>query len=76
MAARSLLTLGLFLLVSCRAPVSHGVLRVTGETPDYHRLRYLDGQVSLNARCGVRLENPLNPKIAPLYVNGAPVGFC
>ena len=39
-------------------------------------LRFFDGdQVSLNDRCPVRKVR-LNPKMAPAYVNGQPVGFC
>ena len=40
------------------------------------RLRYADGQVSRNDSCIVRVGNKLNHRIPPLYVNGAPVGFC
>jgi len=39
-------------------------------------LRYLDTeQVSINDRCPI-LKGRLNPKMAPAYVNGRPVGFC
>ena len=41
-----------------------------------HRLRFADGQVSLNDQCMIQLANGLNPAIPPLYVNGRPVGFC
>jgi hypothetical protein len=44
-------------------------------TPDFPRLRFADGQVSLNDRCMVR-QVKLNPKLPAIYVNGRPVGFC
>ena len=40
------------------------------------RLRFLErDQVSMNDRCPVR-HSRLNPEIAPVYVNGRPLGFC
>ena len=39
------------------------------------RIRYNDGQVSLNDRCPVRKVR-LNLLLEPLYVNGRPIGFC
>lgn len=39
------------------------------------RIRFADGQISLNDRCPVRLGK-LNLMMAPVYVNGKPVGFC
>jgi hypothetical protein len=41
----------------------------------FPRVRFCDGQVSLNDRCMVR-HVKLNYKMAPTYVNGRPVGFC
>lgn len=40
------------------------------------RIRYVDGQVSLNQSCAIRLDRPLNRKVPPAYVNGLPLGFC
>ncbi len=48
---------------------------VPGTEEDFPRLRYGDSQVSVNDRCPVRRAK-LNPAIAPVYVNGRPVGFC
>ena len=45
------------------------------ESPDLRPIRYPSGEVSLNDRCPVR-NTPLNPFIAPVYVNGQPIGFC
>jgi len=59
-----------------RALDDDGVFHVLGATPAYPRLRYLDGQVSLNESCAIRVENGLNRKIPPVYVNGLPIGFC
>ena len=46
-----------------------------GTDPEKPRLEYDDGQVSINDRCPVRRAR-LNPKIAPEWVNGKPLGFC
>ena len=48
---------------------------VATKDPDYPRLRYADSLVSANDRCIVS-QAKLNPKVAPLYVNGVPIGFC
>lgn len=40
------------------------------------RVRYRDGQVSLNSTCAIRVENKLSRRIPPAYVNGRPLGFC
>ena len=43
---------------------------------EHSPLRYFDtGLVSLNGACPVQ-GLPLNPVIAPVYVNGRPIGFC
>ena len=42
---------------------------------EFPRLRYSDGQVSLNDRCMVRHAR-LSLKLSPTYVNGRAVGFC
>ena len=52
-----------------------GEVRHEGGTAEFPHLRYMDGQQSLNDRCMVR-QVKLNPRIAPVYVNGKPVGFC
>lgn len=57
-------------------PVDEGVFAVRGTDDSHHRLRFLDGQVSLNDSCAVRLGNRLNARLQPLYVNGRPIGFC
>ena len=78
----------LFFLVSCSEPVDSveripelvldgdGAFQVTGTNPQCPRLRYRDGQISLNETCAIKLTNKLNPAIPPMYVNGAPIGFC
>jgi hypothetical protein len=48
---------------------------VPGTDEKFPRLRSADGQISLNDRCPVR-HAKLNPKMAPVYVNGKPIGFC
>jgi hypothetical protein len=53
-----------------------GVFAVSGEDPALHHLRYVDGQVSRNDSCMIRLGNRLNRRVPPMYVNGEPVGFC
>lgn len=39
------------------------------------KVKYADSLVSLNDRCIVA-GNRLNLKIRPVYVSGAPIGFC
>jgi hypothetical protein len=68
-----------FYLVSRAAPMR------TGDAPDpqyvagadtlHPRLRFGDALVSQNDRCIVT-GRKLNPRMAPMYVNGAPIGFC
>lgn len=53
-----------------------GIFFVESGDPKYPRVRYLDGQVSQNQSCAIRLDNKLNRKIPPIYVNGQPIGFC
>jgi len=53
-----------------------GAFYVLGADPRFPRVRYRDGQVSLNASCAIRVENPLGRRIPPVYVNGRPIGFC
>ena len=53
-----------------------GVLRMPSVRETHPRLRFVDGQVSLNDSCMIVTENPLNPSVPPLYVNGQPLGFC
>lgn len=48
--------------------------RYVGEG-DFPRLKYADSLVSGNDRCIVS-QARLNPRMAPLYVNGVPIGFC
>ena len=53
-----------------------GVIYVASTGATRPRVRYLDGQVSLNSHCAIRVENKLNRRIPPVYVNGRPIGFC
>lgn len=53
-----------------------GIAYVLDAEPGFPRVRYLDGQLSLNASCAIRVENKLSRKIPPVYVNGQPIGFC
>jgi hypothetical protein len=59
-----------------RALDEEGVFYVLGAKPGFPRVRYLDGQVALNESCAIRVENKLNRRIPPVYVNGQPIGFC
>jgi hypothetical protein len=54
---------------------SSGETVLTDTTSEFPRLRFADGQVSMNDRCMVR-QVKLNPRLPALYVNGRPVGFC
>ena len=42
---------------------------------EFPRLRFVDGQISLNDRCPVR-RSKLNRRLPPIRVNGRPIGFC
>ncbi|MFT5287657.1 MAG: hypothetical protein ACI8TQ_003845 [Planctomycetota bacterium] len=53
-----------------------GVFYILDENPRRPLIRYIDGQVSLSNSCGIKIENKLNRRIPPLYVNGQPIGFC
>jgi hypothetical protein len=53
-----------------------GIFFVETDDPTRPRIRYLDGQVSQNSSCAIRLDNKLNRKIPPVYINGQPIGFC
>jgi len=65
--------------------VSLAATQRPGEAPDpqyvagadslHPRLRFGDALVSENDRCIVT-SRKLNPRMAPMYVNGAPIGFC
>lgn len=71
--------LTLALAPACRAtPALDGAGVVPFRSAQHQRplLRYADGQLASLDHCAVKLENPLNPKIPPCYVNGRPVGFC
>ena len=48
---------------------------VEARDPAFPRIKYADSLTSANDRCIVSLAK-LNPKMAPLYVNGVPIGFC
>ena len=52
-----------------------GEVSYVGETDSLPRLRFLDGQVSLNDRCPIR-GGKLNRRVPAVYVNGLPIGFC
>ncbi len=72
-----LMTLALTACQLSPAPLTgDGVFAVPAADPGRHHLRFVDGQVSRNDTCMIKLENGLNPKVPPMYVNGEPVGFC
>ena len=66
------------LLGGCFGPQldGDGVFVLESVRRDRAHLRYADGQISVNDACMIRLENGLNPRIPPMYVNGRPLGFC
>ena len=47
----------------------------TDTTLEFPKLRFTNATVSLNDRCPVR-KAKLNQRLAPLFVNGRPIGFC
>ena len=60
------------LLIPCAASPQRFV---EGKDPAFPRIQYADSLISPNDRCIVSLAK-LNPKMAPLYVKGVPIGFC
>jgi hypothetical protein len=60
------------LLLACAASAQR---YVEANDPAFPRLKYADSLLSANDRCIVS-QAKLNPKMAPLYVNGVPIGFC
>ena len=62
----------LALLLACAASAQR---YVDTKDPAFPRLKYADSLVSANDRCIVS-QARLNPRMAPLYVNGVPIGFC
>ena len=48
---------------------------VPGIQDSFPRLRFSDGSMTANDRCPVR-KSKLNRKLAPVFVNGRPIGFC
>jgi len=71
-ASRLALAAALMLALAPAARAQHYVASGNTARP---RLRFADSLTSVNDRCVVT-HNKLNPQIAPLYVNGKPVGFC
>jgi len=53
-----------------------GVFFVVSDNPKRPLARYADGQLSMSNSCAIKLENKLNRRIPPAYVNGQPIGFC
>lgn len=53
----------------------HAQRYVESADPGHPQVKYADSLVSLNDRCIVA-GNRLNLKIRPVYVSGAPIGFC
>jgi len=64
-----------FVLASAFVAAASAQRYVATKDPDFPKIRYADSLVSANDRCIVS-QAKLNPKMAPLYVNGVPIGFC
>lgn len=69
------LILGLVLAAAAAMPAAPAGELVPGDHPDFPKVKWAEGGVSPNDRCPNRRVK-LNPKIAPVWVNGRPVGFC
>jgi hypothetical protein len=69
------LVLGLVLAAAAAMPPAPPAELVPGDHPDFPKLRWTEGGLSPNDRCPNRRVK-LNPKIAPVWVNGRPIGFC
>ena len=55
------LALACLALAACagRLPIEEGVYQVNGANSEHPRLRYLDGHVSANETCMIRVENSI-----------------
>jgi hypothetical protein len=63
------------LTLSAAAPAAPPAEYVPDIQAPFPRLRFADGSTSLNDRCPVR-KSKLNRKLAPVFINGRPIGFC
>lgn len=72
---RAAATLALLALVTLVPAALQAQRYVATDDPEHPKARYADSLVSLNDRCIVA-GNRLNLKVRPVYVNGAPIGFC
>lgn len=52
-----------------------GLGEYTDTSLTFPRMRYANGETTINDRCPVR-KVALNRRLAPLFVNGRPLGFC
>lgn len=59
-----------------KLPVDSGAFYLPTSDPLHPRVRYVDGQESLNDSCIVLTGNKLNRRVPPAFVNGRPLGFC
>lgn len=67
---------GAALALALLQPAEPGAQRfVEGDAGGLPKIKYADSLVSLNDRCIVA-GNRLNVRIRPVYVSGAPIGFC
>jgi hypothetical protein len=73
---RSAAAFGAVLALALALPTAlHAQHYVVTRDPQHPKVRYADSLVSLNDRCIVA-GNKLNLKVRPVYVSGAPIGFC
>lgn len=67
---------GALLALALLTPAAlHAQRYVHTQDAQHPKVRYADSLVSLNDRCIVA-GNKLNLKVRPVYVSGAPIGFC
>ena len=55
--------------------VAHADTTIAPAEKPFLSLTYADSMTSVNTHCIVSGSH-LNPRVAPVYVNGEPVGFC
>ena len=71
----SLTALAVGMLVAVLAPAAGAQGTVAGADSLFPRIVYADALTSANDRCIVA-RSKLNRRVRPVYVNGAPIGFC
>lgn len=75
MRHRSVIAFTTVALVAALVTVGGAQVYIKSDHEEFPKVLYADTTISLNDRCIVAQER-LNRRVRPVYVNGAPIGFC